>query len=117
MVGGNTKTPTMSVLLERKVDYVGGAGIVAKHLAAAGGRVIFSTVLGEDSYRDFVIDDLRAADIQVQAVIDRSRPTVNKNAIVVGGFRLLKVDTLDNRSLFDPILHDITQSLRGAPPP
>ncbi len=115
MVGGNTKTPTMSVLFERKVDYVGGAGIVAKHLAAAGGRVTFSTVLGEDSYRDFVIDDLRGADIEVNAVIDRSRPTVNKNAIVVGGYRLLKVDTLDNRSISDQILEDITRSVRDVP--
>ncbi len=115
MVGGNTKTPTMSVMFERKVDYVGGAGIVAKHLAAAGGRVTFSTVLGEDSYRNLVIDDLKAADIQVHAVIDRSRPTVNKNAIVVGGYRLLKVDTLDNRSISDQILEDITRSLRSVP--
>jgi cytidyltransferase-like protein len=115
MVGGNTKTPTMSVLFERKVDYVGGAGIVAKHLAAAGGRVTFSTVLGEDSYRDFVIDDLKGADIEVNAVIDRSRPTVNKNAIVVGGYRLLKVDTLDNRSISDQILEDITRSVRDVP--
>jgi bifunctional ADP-heptose synthase (sugar kinase/adenylyltransferase) len=115
MVGGNTKTPTMSVLFERKVDYVGGAGIVAKHLAAAGGRVTFSTVLGEDSYRDFVIDDLRGADIEVNAVIDRSRPTVNKNAIVVGGYRLLKVDTLDNRSISDQILEDITRSVQDVP--
>ena len=115
MVGGNTKTPTMSVLFERKVDYVGGAGIVAKHLAAAGGRVTFSTVLGEDSYRDFVIDDLRGADIEVNAVIDRSRPTVNKNAIVVGGYRLLKVDTLDNRSVSDQILEDITRSVQDVP--
>ena len=38
MIGGQTKTPTMSVLFERKVDYVGGAAIVAKHLRAAGGR-------------------------------------------------------------------------------
>jgi len=115
MVGGNTKTPTMSVLFERKVDYVGGAGIVAKHLAAAGGRVTFSTVLGEDGYRDFVIDDLRRADIEVNAVIDRSRPTVNKNAIVVGGYRLLKVDTLDNRSISDQILEDISRSVRDVP--
>jgi cytidyltransferase-like protein len=115
MVGGNTKTPTMSVLFERKVDYVGGAGIVAKHLAAAGGRVTFSTVLGEDSYRDFVVDDLKGADIEVNAVIDRSRPTVNKNAIVVGGYRLLKVDTLDNRSISDQILEDITRSVRDVP--
>ena len=30
-----------------------------------------------------------------------TRPTTNKNAIVAGGYRLLKVDTLDNRSISD----------------
>src|SRR5215831_1267171 len=60
MIGGQTKTPTMSVLFERKVDYVGGAAIVAKHLAAAGGKVTFSTVLGDDALRQFVVDDLKA---------------------------------------------------------
>ena len=45
MIGGQTKTPTISVLFERKVDYIGGAGIVAKHLRAAGAEVTFSTVL------------------------------------------------------------------------
>ncbi len=115
MIGGQTKTPTMSVLFERKVDYVGGAAIVAKHLAAAGGRVTFSTVLGNDAYRDFVIKDLKEVDIKVNAVIDRSRPTVNKNAIVVGGYRLLKVDTLDNRSISDQILEDISRAVRKVP--
>jgi cytidyltransferase-like protein len=115
MIGGQTKTPTMSVLFERKVDYVGGAAVVAKHLAAAGGRVTFSTVLGNDGYRDFVVKDLKDADIKVNAVIDRSRPTVNKNAIVVGGYRLLKVDTLDNRSISDQILDDITRAVRKVP--
>jgi len=115
MIGGQTKTPTMSVLFERKVDYVGGAAIVAKHLAAAGGQVTFSTVLGDDAYRDFVVDDLKDADIEVRAVIDRSRPTVNKNAIVVGGYRLLKVDTLDNRSISDQIVQDIAQGVKQVP--
>src|SRR5215510_1591117 len=115
MIGGQTKTPTMSVLYERKVDYVGGAAIVAKHLAAAGGRVTFSTVLGDDGFRELVVDDLKAADIDVRAVIDRSRPTVNKNAIVVGGYRLLKVDTLDNRSISDQILEDIARGVHDVP--
>ncbi|MGA7450566.1 MAG: adenylyltransferase/cytidyltransferase family protein, partial [Rhodoplanes sp.] len=39
MIGGQTKTPTLSVAFERKVDYVGGAGVVAKHLLAAGADV------------------------------------------------------------------------------
>ncbi len=36
MIGGQTKTPTMSVLYEQRTDYVGGAGIVAAHLRSAG---------------------------------------------------------------------------------
>jgi len=115
MIGGQTKTPTMSVLYERKVDYVGGAGIVAKHLVAAGAKVTFSTVLGDDALKDFTLKDLKAAGIDVQAVIDKSRPTVNKNAIVVGGYRLLKVDTLDNRSISDTILGAISESTRTVP--
>ena len=113
MIGGQTKTPTMSVLFERKVDYVGGAAIVAKHLRAAGGDVTFSTVVGKDDLRTLLIEDLKADGIDVRAIVDSSRPTVNKNAIVVGGYRLLKVDTLDNRSISDQILHDMTKTIGG----
>ena len=113
MVGGQTKTPTMSVLYERRTDYVGGAGVVAKHLTAAGARVTFSTVLGDDALKDFVLSDLKSAGIDVRAVIDASRPTVNKNAIVVGGYRLLKVDTLDNRSISDSILGSVAEALHS----
>src|SRR5690242_718687 len=35
MIGGMTKTPTMSVRYEKKVDYSGGAAVVAKHLRSA----------------------------------------------------------------------------------
>lgn len=115
MIGGQTKTPTMSVLFEEKVDYIGGAAIVAKHLKAAGAEVTFSTVLGDDEYRSFVTNDLKESGIDVRAVIDTSRPTVNKNAIVVGGYRLLKVDTLDNRSISDAILDEITEQIGKTP--
>jgi rfaE bifunctional protein kinase chain/domain len=115
MIGGQTKTPTMSVLYEQRTDYVGGAGIVAKHLVAAGANVVFSTVLGSDPLKDFALDDLKVAGIDVRAVIDPSRPTVNKNAIVVGGYRLLKVDMLDNRSISDSILDSIADALNSTP--
>ncbi len=45
-------------------------------------------------------------------IIDQTRPTTNKNAIVAGGYRLLKVDTLDNRSISDNILDEHDE--RGA---
>lgn len=111
MIGGQTKTPTMSVLYEDQTDYVGGAGIVAKHMKAAGGEVIFSTVLGADNLRDFALDDLNEAGVDVRAVIDATRPTTNKNAIVVSGYRLLKVDKLDNRSISDEVLSQLLHTI------
>jgi rfaE bifunctional protein kinase chain/domain len=111
MIGGQTKTPTMSVLYESKADYVGGAGIVAKHLRAAGADVTFSTVLGEDAYTGFVLDDLEEFGVTVNSVIDHSRPTTNKNAIVTGGYRLLKIDTLDNSSISDTIADELCEAV------
>ena len=89
---------------QAQVDYVGGAGIVAKHLRAAGAEVAFSTVLGDDALKDFVLEDLAEAGVECEPIIDHTRPTTNKNAIVAGGYRLLKVDTLDNRSISERIV-------------
>ncbi len=111
MIGGMTKTPTMSVRFEKKVDYVGGAGIVAKHLRAAGADVTFSTVLGNDDYRSFVLDDLSTFGVHCMPIIDETRPTTNKNAIVAEGYRLLKIDTLDNRSISDKIVEQLKRQI------
>ena len=111
MIGGMTKTPTMSVRFERKIDYVGGAGVVAKHLRAAGAEVTFSTVLGNDAYKSFVLDDLNTFGVHCLPIIDETRPTTNKNAIVADGYRLLKVDTLDNRSISDKIVEQLRRQI------
>ena len=111
MIGGMTKTPTMSVRFEKQVDYVGGAAIVAKHLRAAGAEVTFSTVLGNDHFRSFVLDDLSAVGVHCLPIIDETRPTTNKNAIVASDYRLLKIDTLDNRSISDKIVEQLKHQI------
>lgn len=102
-IGGMTKTPTMSMRYEKKVDFVGGAAVVAKHLKAAGAQVYYSTVLGEDPLAEFVLNDLRNFGINCLDIIDKTRPTTNKNAVVANGYRLLKIDTVDNRSISERI--------------
>lgn len=99
MIGGQTKTPTISVLFESLEHFVGGAGVVSKHLAAAGGQVKFLTMLGDDELGRFAIKNLRDAGVDVVPIIDTTRPTTDKNAILVDQYRLLKVDTLDNRPI------------------
>ena len=111
-IGGQTKTPTFSVLYQGQDDYVGGAGIVAQHLRAAGARVTFSTVLGNDSFKDFVIQTLKKAGVEHDVIIDNTRPTNNKNAIIAAGYRLLKIDTLDNRPVSEEILSKLTNSIK-----
>src|SRR5258708_7481328 len=107
LIGAQAKTPTISALFDRKLDFVGGAGVVAKHLAAAGAKVTFSTVWGDDTLADFAWEDLTHAGVSVEPIIDASRPTVNKNAILVDGYRILKIDTLDNSSIADKTLTEL----------
>lgn len=109
MIGGQTKTPTMSVLFENRTDFIGGAGVVAKHLRAAGAEVVFSTVLGEDVLKEFVLEGLKDAGVHCRPIVDPTRPTTNKNAIVAEGYRLLKIDTVDNRTISDEIVEDLAK--------
>jgi bifunctional ADP-heptose synthase (sugar kinase/adenylyltransferase) len=54
---------------------------------------------------------LKARGVDCRAVIDPTRPTTNKNAIVAGGYRLLKIDTLDNRSVSDEIVEKLCAAI------
>jgi rfaE bifunctional protein kinase chain/domain len=107
VIGGQTKTPTVSVRFDGRRDYVGGAGIVAKHIKAAGARVDFTTVIGDDENGKLLVEDMKAAGVVTNAIVDTTRPTTNKNAIVCDNYRLLKVDTVDNRSISDEVLAKI----------
>jgi rfaE bifunctional protein kinase chain/domain len=113
MIGGMTKTPTPSVRFDSTQDFVGGAAIVAAHLSAAGADVTFSTVLGDDPLKDFVLGELDRAGVKTRAVVDRTRPTTHKNTIVCGDYRLLKIDTLDNRSISDHTVDHIAAQVEG----
>lgn len=115
LIGGMAKTPTLSVKFERQVDYAGGAAVVAKHLRKAGADVVFSTVLGNDALKDFVLNDVRAEGIECDAIVDDTRCTTQKNAFITNGYRMLKVDKLDNRPVSDKILDRLRDSISKRP--
>lgn len=115
LIGGQIKTPTFSVHFQGREDYIGGAGIVAQHLRAAGADVTFSTVLGNDSLKDFVINGLNASGITNIPIIDPTRPTINKNVIIADNYRLLKIDTLDNRTISGHMLDQLIDTIKNTP--
>ena len=107
LIGGHIKTPTPSVSFQEKTDYIGGAGIVAKHLKFAGADVYFTTILGNDSLKDFVLSEMNKSKIKINAIIDNTRPTTNKNTIISNGYKLLKIDKLDNHPISERVLNKI----------
>ena len=113
LIGGNTKTPTFSVKFDRQVDFVGGAGIVAKHMRGAGAAVTFTTVLGSDSLKDYVVKDLEESGVKCEPVVDATRPTTQKNLFTAGGYRLLKVDSVDNRSISEKIRDAFSNAIQN----
>lgn len=115
LIGGMTKSPTASVRVESREDYLGGAAIVAAHLAAAGARVTLSTVLGEDSAAGFVADELARAGVEMRSFSEPTRPTTRKEVFVCAGHRMLKVDTLDNRSISDIVRNRLAEVITDTP--
>ena len=114
MIGGQTKTPTISLLQEKQIDYVGGAGVVAKHIAASGCKANFLTVLGDDHLKNFVLKDLKKSKVNFNGIIDKFRPTVNKNYFVSEDYRLLKVSKLDNSQVNIKILKALCKKLSSS---
>ena len=107
LIGGYLKTPTPSVLFQGVRNFTGGAAIVAKHLKKAGADVHFTTILGNDELKKFVIDEMKKSKIKLNLIIDNTRPTTNKNTIVANNYNLLKIDKVDNQPISSSILNKI----------
>jgi len=114
LIGGQTKTPTFSVAFEEKDDYVGGAGIVAQHLSACGANVEFLTILGDDDLGKFTILELEKKNVTIKPIFDKNRPTTNKNAIIADGYRLLKIDTVDNTPISNNIVENLANKIEDS---
>jgi len=111
IIGGFRKTPTPSVRVEGHQRFVGGAGIVAKHVAASGARVELISTIGDDELGRFASEDLAAAGVECRIQVVPDRPTTHKNAVVADGYRMLRIDTVENKTIDDDVLQAMVGSL------
>ncbi len=114
LLGATAKSPTFSVKHERSDMFVGGAAVVAKHMKAAGADVSFSTVLGDDVLKDFVLEDLADAGVTCHAVVDHTRPTTHKERFIASGHKMLQVDRVDNHPVSARAVKELVDSTRRA---
>ena len=111
-IGGQTKTPTFSVLYDKEESFVGGAAIVALHMKAAGAKVEFTTIVSNDKKGKFVKKELNKNKIQCNFFEEKNRPTTDKNTFMSTTYRLLKVDTLSNAPINDETLSEIINIIK-----
>ncbi|MEN9735385.1 MAG: hypothetical protein RL129_95 [Actinomycetota bacterium] len=98
-IGGQTKTPTLSIRVEESKKYIGGAAIVAAHFAAAGAMTSFCSVTGDDDNGIFLKEALLKLGVNLHIETEFNRPTTLKKVYVANNYRLLKVDVVDNRPI------------------
>ena len=114
VIGGFRKTPTPSVRVDGHQNFVGGAGIVAKHIAASGAKVNFISILGDDDLGRFAAQDLAAAGVTAHIQLVPDRPTTHKNAVVTDGYRMIRIDTVDNKTIDAEVLAAMVSGIREA---
>lgn len=100
VIGGIHKSPTISVKILEEKNFIGGAAIVAMHLASTGAKINFSSVVGKDPMSNYVIKSFKKfKNINTNFLSKEDRPTTVKNNIIVGNHKLLKIDTVENNSI------------------
>jgi len=93
-LGMSQEDPTLVVTPVESQRFVGGAGIVAAHIAGLGAKVRFLTICGDDPIADAAAASLEGMGVQHVMVRDPSRPTILKQRYRASGKTLLRVSHL-----------------------
>ena len=104
------------VLVVQPVDsamFLGGAGIVAAHLASLGARVDFVSVVGSDEPAEYARGQLERFGVHTHLVVDDSRPTTKKTRYRCEGKSLLRVSKLSQEPVSRHIASELQRKVRS----
>jgi rfaE bifunctional protein kinase chain/domain len=115
-IGMSNEAPVVVVKEIETKDFVGGAGIVAAHVAALGGDCRYLSVTGKDSYATFVQSKLTEFGVETCLIEDSSRPTTFKIRYLVEKQKLFRVSRLKEHSLPRKIEESVIESINEFAP-
>ncbi len=98
-VGMSSEAPVVVVKEMETHDYVGGAGIVAAHIAALGAQSTFLSVTGHDDRASFLAKSMDDMGVESVLLEDASRPTTFKIRYLVDNQKLFRVSRLKEHDL------------------
>ena len=110
-IGMSNEAPVVVVKEIENKDYIGGAGIVASHVASLGADCTYLSAVGEDDNGDFVNRVLTEVGVQPILVLDATRPTTFKVRYMVENQKLFRVSRLKEHSVSSKIEQKIINRL------
>jgi len=93
-VGMSQEDPTIVVTPIVTKTFVGGAGGVAAHARGLGAEVRYCTVVGEDDFASFALENMEEQGIRCHYFADSTRPTTRKQRFRALNKTLLRVNHL-----------------------
>ena len=110
-VGMSSEAPVVVVKELEDKEFVGGAAIVAGHVAALGAESVYLSVIGKDTQAKFIENKLAEFGVTSYLFEDPSRPTTNKIRYMVEGQKLFRVSRLKEHSLQGDLEELVLQKL------
>lgn len=111
-LGMSQEDPTLVVTPIEKHRFVGGAGIVAAHVAGLGATSNLVSVAGTDSAKDYAVKELNRVKVNACVLEDASRPTTVKERYRSHGKTLLRVSHLHQSAVSIDLQTKIIEQVR-----
>ena len=103
-LGMSQEDPTIVVSPNETKEFIGGAGIVAKHIDNLGSKTDFYTVVGIDDEAIKGEKWLKKTNINFNLIPDETRPTTTKKRYQSKGKTLLRVNQLRQHTISDNLI-------------
>ncbi|AAQ00366.1 MULTISPECIES: PfkB family carbohydrate kinase [Prochlorococcus] len=107
-LGMSAEAPVIVVKEMEQKNFIGGAAIVASHIASLGAKCDFLSVIGKDDSGQWLQKKLEEQSVNTYLIEDSTRPTTFKKRYVVENQKLFRVSRLDdhhiNRNCTDKII-------------
>lgn len=112
----SAEAPVPVLRVERRAEMAGGAGNVARNLAALGARCRLIAVVGEDAAGQTLSAMLREDGIAADLIADAGRPTTVKSRFVAAGQQLLRADEERTAAISDEVAERVVAASLSAMP-
>ena len=98
-LGMSSEAPVLTLRELESKQYVGGAAIVAMHVASLGAKCRYISVIGDDEPGRFLSKELKDKNIEAKLFVDNDRQTTFKIRYLAGKQKILRVSRLHDHQI------------------